>query len=147
MCAARGIELEIAFQKNIGAGLFGGEGFILQRLMGDGLAFLHAGGTMIQKELQQGETIKLDTGCLVAMTAGVNYDIAFASNIKSAIFGGEGLVLATLQGPGHVWLQSIPFSRFANRVIAASKKGSSGSNSGEGGLIGNIGLKNLMGRD
>lgn len=147
LCAAKGIELEIAFQKNIGAGLFGGEGFILQKLIGAGLAFLHAGGTIIQKELQPGETLKMDTGCLVAMTAGVNYDIAFASNIKSAIFGGEGLVLATLQGPGHVWMQSIPFSRFANRVISASKKSGSGSNSGEGGLVGNIGLKNLLGRD
>ncbi len=115
--------------------------------MGDGLAFVHAGGTIIQKELQPGEMLKLDTGCLVAMSARVNYYIAFAVNIKIAILGFEGLVLATLQGPGHVWLQSLPFSRFANRILAASKKGSSGSNSGEGGLIGNIGLKNLMGRD
>lgn len=122
LCAAKGIAIEIAFQKKLGAGLFGGEGFIMQRLVGDGLAFLHAGGTIIKKELQAGEVIKLDTGCLVAMTAGIDYDVTFASNLQSALFGGEGLFLATLTGPGHVWLQSLPFSRIANRIFAVGKR-------------------------
>ncbi|HHT45797.1 MAG TPA: TIGR00266 family protein [Firmicutes bacterium] len=146
LCAAKGIAIEIAFQRKIGAGLFGGEGFIMQRLVGDGLAFLHAGGTIIQKELEAGEIIKLDTGCLVAMTAGIDYDIAFVGNLKSAIFGGEGLFWATLKGPGQIWLQSLPFSRLANRMIAAGRRGS-GKNKGEGGLLGNVGLKNLLGGD
>lgn len=146
LCAAKGIAIEIAFQKKIGAGLFGGEGFIMQRLVGDGLIFLHAGGTIIKKELQAGEELKLDTGCLVAMTPGINYDVQFAGNLKSAVFGGEGLFLATLKGPGQVWLQSLPFSRLANRMHAASSKGS-GDSKGEGGLLGGIGVKNLLGRD
>ena len=146
LCAAKGIAIEIAFQKKIGAGLFGGEGFIMQRLVGDGLAFLHAGGTIIKKELQAGEELKLDTGCLVAMTAGINYDVEFAGNLKSAIFGGEGLFLATLKGPGLVWLQSLPFSRLANRLHAAGSKGG-GDSKGEGGLLGGLGVKNLLGRD
>lgn len=145
LCAAKGIAIEIALQKNVGAGFFGGEGFIMQRLVGDGLAFLHAGGTIIQKDLQPGEILKLDTGCLVAMTDRVDFDVQFASNIKSAIFGGEGLFLATLRGPGHVWLQSLPFSRFANRLYAASKKGR--SNKGEANVLGGIGIKNLFGND
>jgi len=118
LCAARGIDIEIAFQKKIGAGLFGGEGFILQRLVGDGLAFIHAGGTIIKKELQVGEMIKLDTGCLVAMTDSIDYDIALAGNLKSALFGGEGLFLATLKGPGTVWLQSLPFSSMVDRIVS-----------------------------
>lgn len=146
LCAAKGIAIEIAFQKKLGAGLFGGEGFIMQRLVGDGLAFLHAGGTIIEKELQAGEVLKLDTGCLVAMTAGIDYDVTFASNLQSAIFGGEGLFLATLGGPGHIWLQSLPFSRVANRIYAAGKKGG-GKNKGEANLLGGIGLKNLLGGD
>ena len=146
LCAAKGIDIEIAFQKKIGAGFFGGEGFIMQRLVGDGLVFFHAGGTIIKKELQAGEQIKLDTGCLVAMTAGIDYDVAFAGDLKSAIFGGEGLFLATLKGPGEVWLQSLPFSRLANRMIAAGGRGS-GKNKGEGGLLGSAGLKNLLGSD
>ncbi len=146
LCAAKGIAIEIAFQKKIGAGFFGGEGFIMQRLVGDGLAFLHAGGTIIKKELQAGEMLKLDTGCLVAMSTTVNYDVQFAGNVKSAIFGGEGLFLATLKGPGLVWLQSLPFSRLANRMHAASSKGG-GENKGEGGLLGGIGVKNLLGMD
>ncbi|KPU46194.1 hypothetical protein OXPF_03040 [Oxobacter pfennigii] len=146
LCAAKGIAVEIAFQKNIGAGFFGGEGFIMQRLVGDGLAFLHAGGTIISKELQAGETMKLDTGCLVAMTAGVNYDVTFAGNIQSAIFGGEGLFLATLTGPGHVWLQSLPFSRFANRLYASAKKNGKGSS--DTNPLGSLGgFKNFLGRD
>ncbi len=146
LCAAKGIAIEIAFQKKVGAGLFGGEGFIMQRLVGDGLAFLHAGGTIIKKELRAGEVIKLDTGCLVAMTAGTDYDVEFAGNIKSAMFGGEGLLLATLKGPGLVWLQSLPFSRLANRMHAASSRGG-GEKKGEGSLLGGIGVKNLLGRD
>ena len=146
LCAAKGIAIEIAFQKKIGAGLFGGEGFIMQRLVGDGLTFLHAGGTIMKKELQAGEVLKLDTGCLVAMTAEINYDVEFAGSLKSAIFGGEGLLLATLRGPGQVWLQSLPFSRLANRLYAAGSKGG-GENKGEGNILGGFGLKNLLGRD
>ncbi|MFA5522972.1 MAG: AIM24 family protein [Tissierellales bacterium] len=146
LCAAKGISLEIAFQKKIGVGLFGGEGFIMQRLVGDGLAFLHAGGTIIKKDLQPGETLKLDTGCLVAMTNTVEYDIQMQGNIKSALFGGEGLFLATLRGPGTIWLQSLPFSRLANRIFAAGGRGKSSSKD-EGSLIGNIGIGTLFGRD
>jgi len=145
LCAAKGISIEIAFQRKIGAGLFGGEGFIMQRLVGDGLAFMHAGGTIIKKDLAQGEMLKIDTGCLVAMTSSVNYDVEFAGNIKSAIFGGEGLFFATLKGPGAVWLQSLPFSRLADRMIAAGKKG--GGSKEEGSLLGNIGLGDLFGKD
>ncbi len=148
LCAARGIQIEIAFQKNIGAGLFGGEGFIMQRLLGDGLAFMHAGGTIIEKELAPGEVLKLDTGCLVAMTPSVDYNVEFVGNVKSAFFGGEGLFLATLRGPGHVWLQSIPFSRFANKIMAAASKGGGGGKSkGEASLLGGIGIGDLFGRD
>ncbi len=118
----------------------------MQRLVGDGLAFVHAGGTIIKKELQAGEMIKLDTGCLVAMTTTIEYDVQFAGNLKSAIFGGEVLFLATLRGPGLVWLQSLPFSRLANRMHAASRRGG-GDSKGEGGLFGGIGVKNLLGRD
>ncbi|MDR7855000.1 AIM24 family protein [Tissierella sp.] len=146
LCAAKGISLEIAFQKKIGVGLFGGEGFIMQRLIGDGLAFLHAGGTIIKKDLQAGEVLKLDTGCLVAMTKSINYDIEMQRNIKSAIFGGEGLFLATLRGPGTIWLQSLPFSRLANRIFAAGGIGKSGSKD-EGSLLGSIGIGDLFGRD
>ncbi|NLK44548.1 MAG: AIM24 family protein, partial [Tissierellia bacterium] len=131
---------------NIGVGLFGGEGFIMQRLIGDGLGFLHAGGTIIEKQLKPGETLKLDTGCLVAMTNTVNYNIEMVGDIKSALFGGEGLFLATLRGPGTVWLQSLPFSRLANRIFAAGKKGKS-SGKGEGSLLGNIGIGDLFGGD
>lgn len=144
LCAAKGISIGIAFQKKIGVGLFGGEGFIMQKLEGDGLAFMHAGGTIIKKELQPGEVIKLDTGCLVAMTKTVDYDIQFAGNIKNALFGGEGLALATLKGPGTVWLQSLPFSRLADRIYAASKGGSKGK-SGESSLLGGIGLGTFLG--
>lgn len=146
LCAAKGISLEIAFQKKIGVGLFGGEGFIMQRLIGDGLAFIHAGGTIIKKDLQPGETFKLDTGCLVAMTSTVDYDIQMQGNIKTALFGGEGLFLATLRGPGTIWLQSLPFSRLANRIFSAGGRGKSGGKD-EGSLIGNIGIGTLFGRD
>lgn len=143
LCAAKGISVGIAFQKKIGVGLFGGEGFIMQKLEGDGLAFMHAGGTIIKKDLQPGEIIKLDTGCLVAMTKTVDYDIQFAGNIKNALFGGEGIALATLRGPGSVWLQSLPFSRLADRIYTASKGGS--KNKGESSLLGNIGIGTLLG--
>lgn len=148
LCSAKGIEISIAFQKKVGAGFFGGEGFIMQKLVGDGLAFLHAGGTIIKKELTAGEMLKLDTGCLVAFTAGVDYDVQFAGNVKSALFGGEGLFLATLRGPGTVWLQSLPFSRMADRIFSASKKANAGASSkGEGSLLGSIGIGNLFGED
>lgn len=143
LCAAMGINVDIAFQKNIGVGLFGGEGFIMQKLQGDGLAFMHAGGTVVKKELAAGEKLMLDTGCLVAMTRTVEYDIRFAKDIKTALFSGEGLALATLTGPGTVWLQSLPFSRLANRMYSASKAGGSKSK-GEGSLL-NAGISNLFG--
>ncbi|MDD2533466.1 MAG: TIGR00266 family protein [Eubacteriales bacterium] len=143
LCAAMGISVDIAFQKKIGVGLFGGEGFIMQRLEGDGLAFMHAGGTIIRKELQPGERIMLDTGCLVALTPSVHYDVQFAGNIKSALFGGEGLMLASLTGPGTIWLQSLPFSRLADRIVQASRLG--GQRKGEGSVLGNIGLGTFFG--
>ena len=146
LCAAKGIAIEIAFQKNIGVGLFGGEGFIMQRLVGDGLAFLHAGGTVIQKDLKPGEVFKLDTGCLVAMTNTINYNIEMVGNIKSALFGGEGLFLATLKGPGSVWMQSLPFSRMARKIYSVGAKGKS-SGKGEGSLLGGIGIGDLFGND
>ncbi len=148
LCSAKGIEISIAFQKKIGVGFFGGEGFIMQKLKGDGLAFLHAGGTIIKKNLAHGEMLKLDTGCLVALTSGVDYDVQFVGNVKSALFGGEGLFLATLRGPGTVWLQSLPFSRMADRIFSASKKANPGASSkGEGSLLGSIGIGNLFGED
>ena len=119
LCAAMGTELSIAFNKKLGAGLFGGEGFILQRLRGDGLAFIHAGGTIVEKRLE-GQKVLVDTGCIVAFETSINYDIQRAGGLKSMFFGGEGLFLATLQGTGRVWLQSLPFSRLADRIIAAS---------------------------
>jgi len=136
LCAAFGTSLDIAFQKKLGAGFFGGEGFILQRLRGDGKAFVHIGGTVIKRELKAGEVLRVDTGCLAAFTSGVDYDIERAGNLKSMVFGGEGLFLATLRGPGAVYLQSLPFSRLANRVIQAS--GSFGGK-GEGSVLGGLG--------
>jgi len=118
LCGARGIQVSVAFQKKVGVALFGGEGFIMQRLLGDGIALIHAGGTLVEKQLAPGETIKLDTGCLVALQPSVTYDIGFVGGFKNTIFGGEGLFLATLTGPGKVWLQSLPFSRLAGRVLA-----------------------------
>lgn len=146
LCAAKGIQIEIAFQKNVGVGLFGGEGFIMQKLIGDGLTFLHAGGTIIEKELAPGEIMKFDTGCLVAMTSTINYNVEMVGSIKSAFFGGEGLFLATLKGPGHVWLQSIPFSRLANRMYQAATKSGSKSK-GERSVIRGIGIGDLFGKD
>ncbi|MCS6962918.1 TIGR00266 family protein [Thermoflexus sp.] len=123
VCAARGVEVEVAFTKRIGAGVFGGEGFILQRLTGEGLAFVHAGGTIIEKDLGPGETLRVDTGCLVAFAPSVDYDIQFVGGFKNALFGGEGIFLARLTGPGKVYLQSLPFSRLADRIIAAARSG------------------------
>ena len=133
LCAAMGTKIGIAFNKNIGAGLFGGEGFILQKLMGDGMAFIHAGGTIIKKELK-GEKLLVDTGCLVAFTNGINYNIERAGNLKSMVFGGEGPFLATLEGTGTVWLQSMPFSRLADRITGMYSSGK-----GEGSVIGGLG--------
>jgi uncharacterized protein (TIGR00266 family) len=138
LCAAKGVSVGIAFQKRLGVGFFGGEGFILQRLQGDGLSFVHAGGTIIEKELKPAETVKVDTGCLVAFEPGVNYDIQFVGGIKTAIFGGEGLFFATLTGPGRVWLQSMPFSRLADRIIASAPR-AGGKNKGEGSVLGTLG--------
>lgn len=137
LCAALGTSVGIAFNKKFGAGLFGGEGFILQRLQGDGMAFVHAGGTIIRKELK-GEKLFVDTGCLVAFTRGIQYDIQRAGNLKSMVFGGEGLFLTTLQGHGTVWLQSMPFSRLAQRITSLYPSGK-----GEGSVLGGIG--NLFG--
>jgi uncharacterized protein (TIGR00266 family) len=119
LAAAKGVSVGIEFQKKLGTGFFGGEGFIMQKLEGDGMAFVHAGGTIQRKELQEGETLRVDTGCLVAMTSDVSYSIEMVKGVKTALFGGEGLFLATMQGPGAVWIQSLPFSRLASRVFAA----------------------------
>lgn len=136
LCAARGVQIGIAFQKKILAGLFGGEGFILQRLTGDGLAFVHAGGTIQRRELRAGETLRMDTGCLVALQPSVEYDIQMTGGIKNTLFGGEGLFLTTLRGPGTVWMQSLPFSRLAGRVIAHLPM--RGGSKDEGSIIGNV---------
>jgi len=119
LCAARGVSIQVAFQKKIGVGLFGGEGFIMQRLQGDGLCFVHAGGTVHAVDLQAGESLRVDTGCIVALQTAVNYDIQFVGKVKTALFGGEGIFFATLSGPGRVWLQSLPFSRLADRIHRA----------------------------
>ncbi len=140
LCAAKGVAIGVAFQKKIGTALFGGEGFIMQQLEGDGLTFVHAGGTIVEKELAAGETLRVDTGCLVALTQTVNYDIEFVGGVKSALFGGEGFFFATLQGPGHVWLQSLPFSRLAGKIYeAAPQTGGIGSSKGEGSVLGELG--------
>ena len=136
LCAALGTKVGIAFQKKLGAGFFGGEGFILQKLDGDGMAFLHAGGHVVTKKLE-GETLRVDTGCLVAFTSGIDYDIQRAGNLKSMFFGGEGFFLAKLSGHGTVLLQSLPFSRLADRVLAHAPS-AGGSKKGEGSLLGGI---------
>ena len=138
LCAARGIEIEIAFTKRIGAGLFGGEGFILQRLEGAGMAFVHAGGTIVKRELQAGEKLRVDTGCLVAFSPTVDYDIQFIGGFKNALFGGEGIFLAKLTGPGLVYLQSLPFSRLADRIFAAARFQKKGEQKGIAGIGGDI---------
>ena len=138
LCAAKGVSVGIAFQRRLGAGLFGGEGFILQKLEGDGLAFVHAGGTIVKRELRAGEVLRLDTGCLVAFDGTVSYDIQMVPGIKTALFGGEGLFFASLTGPGTVWIQSLPFSRLASRVFAAAPQ-TGGRRKGEGSVLGGLG--------
>jgi len=135
LCAAKGVSLGIALQRRLGAGFFGGEGFILQKLEGDGMVFFHAGGTLAEKTLAPGESIRVDTGCVAALQPSVDFDIQFVGQVKTALFGGEGLFLARLTGPGKVWLQSLPFSRLANRILAAAPQ-AGGKQVDEGGLLG-----------
>ncbi len=137
LCAARGVALSIAFQKRLGVGLFGGEGFIMQRLEGDGLCFVHAGGTVHALELSPGETLRVDTGCLVALQPSVDYDIQYVGKIKTALFGGEGMFFAKLTGPGKVWLQSLPLSRLADRIYKAAPQ--TGRRKEEGSILGGLG--------
>ena len=138
LCAAKGVAIGIEFTKKLGAGFFGGEGFILQKLEGDGMAFIHAGGTLYKRELVAGEVLKVDTGSLVAFTSNVDYDIQFVGGIKNTIFGGEGVFYARMQGPGTVWIQSLPFSRLADRIIASAPR-SGGKRKGEGSILGGLG--------
>jgi uncharacterized protein (TIGR00266 family) len=137
LCAAKGVSIGIYMQKKILTGLFGGEGFIMQKLEGDGMVFVHAGGTIMERQLKHGEVLDVDTGCIVALEKSVNFDIRQAGNIKTALFGGEGLFLATLNGPGRVWLQSLPFSRLAGRMLQAAPQ--RGGSRGEGSLLGSLG--------
>lgn len=143
LAAAKGVSVGIEFQRKIGTGFFGGEGFIMQKLQGDGMTFIHAGGTIHKKELTAGDALRVDTGCLVAMTGSVDYDIQFVGGIKTALFGGEGLFFATLRGPGTVWIQSLPFSRLASRVFAAAPQ--KGGSKDEGSIA--KGLFDLLGGD
>jgi uncharacterized protein (TIGR00266 family) len=136
LCAAKGVSVGIDFQRRLGTGFFGGEGFIMQKLEGDGLAFLHAGGTIYKRELHPGEMLRIDTGCLVAMTKDIRYNIEYVGKVKTALFGGEGLFYATLRGPGTVWVQSLPFSRLADRIFANAPGGKS---AGEGSMFGALG--------
>jgi len=137
LCAAKGVSVGIEFSKKLGRGLFGGEGFIMQKLEGDGMAFVHAGGTTAVKTLEAGETLRVDTGCIIGFTQGVDYDIEFVKGIKNSIFGGEGLFFARLEGPGKVYIQSLPFSRLASRVLASVPRG--GKSKGEGSILGGLG--------
>jgi uncharacterized protein (TIGR00266 family) len=137
LCAAKGVTIGIFFQRKILTGLFGGEGFIMQKLEGDGLAFIHAGGCVVERQLGPGESLQVDTGCVVAFEKSVNFDLKQVGGVKSVIFGGEGLFFATLTGPGKIWLQSLPFSRLAGRVLAAMP--SQGGSKGEGSVLGGIG--------
>jgi uncharacterized protein (TIGR00266 family) len=139
LAAAKGVSIGIAFQRRLGAGLFGGEGFIMQRLEGDGWAFIHAGGTLYERALFAGESLRVDTGCIVGFQGTVDYDIQYVGKVKSALFGGEGLFFATLRGPGRVWLQSLPLSRLANRIVSAVPGLRGGRSKGEGSLLGGIG--------
>lgn len=138
LCAAKGVSVGIDFKRKLGAGFFGGEGFILQKLEGDGLVFIHACGTIIKRTLMPGERLRVDTGCLVAMTKDVDYDIQFVGGIKNSLFGGEGIFFAALTGPGDVWIQSLPFSRLASRVFAAAPQ-AGGKDIGQGSILGGIG--------
>ncbi len=144
LCAARGVSLGIQLQQKLGVGFFGGEGFIMQKLEGDGLAFVHAGGTILKRELQPGQTLLVDTGCVMAYTPNVNFEIQYVGKIKTALFGGEGLFFAKMTGPGTVWLQSLPFSRLASRVFAAAPQ-TGGGGKGEGSLLGGFGAGGLLG--
>jgi uncharacterized protein (TIGR00266 family) len=144
LCAAKGVSVGIEFQKKLGRGLFGGEGFIMQKLEGDGKCFVHAGGTIIQKQLNNNEQLRIDTGCIVAFTQGISYDIQLVGGIKNTIFGGEGLFYATLRGQGTVWLQTLPFSRLAGRILAAAAGSGMGKNE-EGSILGKFG--NLLDGD
>jgi len=141
LCAAKGVTVGIEFQKKLGAGFFGGEGFIMQKVEGDGYAFVHSGGAIIERDLQPGEKLRIDTGCIVAFTQNINYDIEFVGGIKNTIFGGEGLFFATLTGPGKIWVQSLPFSRLASRILS----GATGRRKEEGSILG--GLGNLLDGD
>jgi uncharacterized protein (AIM24 family) len=141
LCAAKGVDIGIEFQRKLGTGLFGGEGFIMQKLEGDGMAFVHSGGYIIEKDLQPGELLKVDTGCLVGFTQTVNYDIQLVKGVKNVIFGGEGMFYATLRGPGKIWLQSLPISRLAGRILSYG----TGSRREEGSILG--GLGNLLDGD
>lgn len=137
LCAAKGVSIGIHMQKKILTGLFGGEGFIMQKLEGDGMVFVHAGGTVVERRLSPGEVLDVDTGCIVALEKSVNFDIRQAGNIKTSLFGGEGLFFATLHGPGRIWLQSLPFSRLAGRMLQAAPQ--RGGSRGEGSLLGSLG--------
>ncbi len=144
LCCAKGISIGVEFQRKFGAGLFGGEGFIMQKLEGDGMAFVHASGNIVERELHPGEKIKVDTGCIVALEKNVQYDIEMVKGIKSAFFGGEGLFFAVLTGPGKVWLQSLPFSRLADRIYKSAPS-AGGTRKGEGSVLGALG--NLLDGD
>ena len=143
LCAARGVQIGIAFQKKLGVGLFGGEGFIMQRLDGDGLAFVHAGGTIVRRELAAGQTLFIDTGCIVALTPSVSFEVQYVGKIKTALFGGEGLFFAKVTGPGTVWLQSLPFSRLASRIFAAAPQ--RGGSKDEGSVLGAGAIGGVLG--
>lgn len=138
LCAAKGVAVGIEFSKKLGRGLFGGEGFIMQKLEGDGMAFVHSGGTLAKRELTAGEILKVDTGCIVGFSKEVDYDIEFIGGIKNTIFGGEGMFYATLRGPGTIYIQSLPFSRLADRIIASAPRNGGGSKE-EGSLLGGVG--------
>ena len=139
LCAAKGVSIGIEFQRRLGTGIFGGEGFIMQKIEGDGIAFAHAGGYVVERILQPGEIVKVDTGCVVAYTSGVDFDIEFVKGVKNFMFGGEGLFFATLRGPGKIWLQSLPISRLAGRIM---QYGNMGGRKEEGSVLG--GLGNLL---
>jgi uncharacterized protein (TIGR00266 family) len=143
LCAARGVSIGLHFQQKLSVGFFGGEGFIMQKLEGDGLAFVHAGGTVVRRELAPGQTLMVDTGCLVAYTPNVNFEIQYVGKIKTALFGGEGLFFAKMTGPGTIWLQSLPFSRLASRVFAAAPQ--RGGSREEGSVLGGFGAGGLLG--
>jgi uncharacterized protein (TIGR00266 family) len=143
LCAARGVSIGLHFQQKLSVGFFGGEGFIMQKLEGDGLAFVHAGGTVVKRELAPGQTLMVDTGCVVAYTPNVNFEIQYVGKIKTALFGGEGLFFAKMTGPGTIWLQSLPFSRLASRVFAAAPQ--TGGSREEGSVLGGFAGGGLLG--